>query len=353
MSRYLDKKYQDLVPYVPGEQPKENVLIKLNTNESPFEPSPEVQKVINNEAIRSLRRYNDPTNSALNAALAKTYGVKQENVCSTGGSDEMLDYAFMAYGQDGIAFADITYGFYQVFCDLRKIPSTIIPLRDDFSIRVEDYEKLPMAIVIANPNAPTGLALSPKEIQQLLETHKNHVVIVDEAYGDFAEESMIPYIGEYDNLLVVRTFSKSRCLAGARIGYAIGNKKLIDDLERIRNSCNPYDVTTLSQLAGIAALEDTAYFESCTNRIKKVRDTYYERYLTLGFEGPKSESNFLFLKHPKVSGETVYKELRKRGILVRHFSKERIGEYNRITVGTEEQMKRLEEALKEILYEKS
>ena len=353
MSRFMNRKYDALKPYVPGEIPQDIGFIKLNTNESPYAPSEGVLNCFTRENAALLRLYEDPTNRALNQAIAGYYKVQPENIMATGGSDETIELAMMAFAQDGIAYPDETYGFYQVFTNLHQIPTTIIPLREDFSLNPDDYSNTGTAIIFANPNAPTGLYLDQSQVRKILESNPDHVVIVDEAYVDFGNESMIPLIKEYDNLLVIQTFSKSRNLAGARIGFAAGNAELIQDLEKLRNSRNPYDVTRMSQLAGIAAIQDAAYYRSCCERIIITREWTRRALRELGFHGTDSHSNFLFEAHATIPGDVIQAKLKEHKILVRHFNRERIKDYNRITIGTEEDMKQLVSVLKEICNENS
>ena len=351
MSRFMNRYYSDLEPYVPGEQPRDRKFIKLNTNESPYPPSPAVLDCFNRGLAEELRLYEDPTNRDLNAAIAKYYHLSPDMVLATGGSDEALELAFMAYCQDGAAYADVTYGFYPVFSKLHHIDTKIIPLKEDFTIDPKDYEHLGRAIVIANPNAPTGTYLCRSEIEQILKTNPDHVVIVDEAYVDFGNESMIPLTREYDNLVVTQTFSKSRNLAGARIAFAAGNSELIRDMEILRNSRNPYNVTRVSQRLGIAAINDEEYFRKCCDVIVSAREWTKNELEQLGFSGPESHTNFLFVKHERLSGEEVCQKLREKGILVRHFTSQRIKDYNRITIGSMAEMIALSDALKEIVHE--
>ncbi len=348
MSRFLNRRYKTLEPYIPGEIPRDRVFVKLNTNESPYPPSPGVLSVFTEETAKQLRLYSDPTNQDLNRAIAGAVKVQRKNIMATGGSDETLDLAFMAYGRDGIACPDETYGFYKVLADLHHIDLKTIPLRDDFSLVPEDYAGIGRTIVIANPNAPTGLYLKPAEIEKIVVSNPDQIVIIDEAYIDFGNESVIPLTKKYDNLLVVQTFSKSRSLAGARIGFACGNEALIEDLERLRNSRNPYDISRPSQLAGVKAIEDASYYRDTCMKIVRTREWTMRRLKELGFEGTDSCSNFIFVKHPEFSGGKISQELRERGFLVRHFSRERIKEYNRITIGTQEDMEALADALEEI-----
>ena len=351
MSRYMNRSYENLSPYVPGEIPRERKYIKLNTNESPYPPSPGVIRCFNEENGRSQRLYSDPASRDLNRAIAGAAGMRQENIMSAGGSDEVLEDAFLAYGEDGILCPDITYGFYPVLAALHHLDLKTIPLEEDFTVDVTKFFHAGRAVVLANPNAPTGIYLKKDAIEAIVETNPDHVVIVDEAYVDFGNESMIPLTRRHDNLLVVQTFSKSRCLAGARIGFACGNEELIRDLERLRNSRNPYDVTRLSQLLGIEAVKDAAYYREIAGKIISTRDWTMRRLRELGFDGPESSANFVMVKHRTMSGSSIYQKLREKGILVRHFDSERIRDYNRITIGTRQEMEQLIEALKEITDE--
>ena len=349
MSRFLNGYYEQLKPYVPGEIPKESGLLKLNTNESPYPPSPGVLECFNRDAASLQRLYGDPANRELNRVLAGHYGLSADEVMATGGSDETLELAFMAYSPDGVAFADETYGFYGVFADLHHLDVKLIPLAEDFSIHPEDYYDLGREIILANPNAPTGLYLKREAIEEILRHNRDHVVVVDEAYVDFGNESMIPLIHQYENLLVIQTFSKSRSLAGARIGFAAGNSELIRDLERLRNSRNPYDISRQSQLAGVKAVEESSYYRRNCEKIIAAREWTVRELNQLGFHGPDSHTNFIFVSHEHLTGQEVYEGLRARGILVRHFDRERIKNYNRISIGTMEDMERLVAAMKEIV----
>ena len=354
MSRFFTEKYSRLIPYTPGEQPKDMKYIKLNTNESPFPPSESVVKAAAEEAGK-LQLYSDPVCTALTEKLAEIHGVDFDEVLATNGSDEILNFAFMAFcdSKNPIAFADITYGFYSVFADLNNIPYEIIPLDDDFSINVNDYVGINKNVVIANPNAPTGKYLERSDIEKIVKSNPNNVVIIDEAYVDFGGESAACLIHKYDNLLVTGTFSKSRSLAGGRLGFGIGNKALIADLNTIKYSTNPYNVNRMTQAAGLAALNDNAYYMDNCKTIIKNREFTEKELTNLGFYVIPSRANFVFAKSDKISGEELYTKLKARGILVRHFTKERIKDYNRITIGTLEQMEALICAIKEILEEKS
>jgi len=350
MSRFFSSKFDKLIPYTPGEQPKDTKYIKLNTNENPFPPSPKALEYAQREAA-TVNLYSDPECSALNAKMAEVMGVEPDEVVMTNGSDEALNFAFMAFCDDShpAAFADITYGFYPVYAEVNGVPYREIPLNDDLTINVEDYIGINSTIFIANPNAPTGVFLSVAEIEKILQSNPNNVVVVDEAYVDFGNESCIPLINKYENLLVIGTFSKSRSLAGSRLGFAIGCRPLIRDLNTLRYSTNPYNINRVTMAAGIGSLEDEDYTRANCRTIIENRSYTEEKLRELGFEMPESGANFLFARLPGISGEMLYLELKKRGILVRHFKKERISDYLRITIGTKEQMDALIEAIKDIL----
>lgn len=350
MSRFFSKKYASLIPYTPGEQPRDAEYIKLNTNESPFPPSPSVEKVLCEE-WQKLKLYSDPECIELRGELASLYGVKPEQVIMTNGSDEALNFAFMAFADDEhpLVFPDITYGFYTVFADLNHIPYTEIPLKEDFTIDISDYMKDGSTVVIANPNAPTGIALSLDDIEKIAAANKNGVVIVDEAYVDFGGESAVGLIDKYDNLLVVQTFSKSRSMAGARLGFAVGNEALIADINTVKYSTNPYNVNRLTAASGAAALRDNEYYMNNCRIIEKNREWTACELKKLGFDVTDSKTNFVFTKSPKIDGGKLYEELKKRRILVRHFDKDRISEYVRVTIGTKAQMEAFISAVKEIL----
>ena len=350
MSRFFSKKYSALKAYTPGEQPKDMKYIKLNTNESPFPPSPSVIEAATLEAGR-CQLYSDPECTPLIAAASEVFGVKPTEILMTNGSDEILNFAFMAFcdSEHPIAFPDITYGFYPVFARLNGIPYKEIPLKEDFSIDYRDYLSLGCAVVIANPNAPTGMALPLWQIEEIVKSNPECVVIIDEAYVDFGAESAVSLIGKYDNLLVTGTFSKSRSLAGARLGFGIASEALIRDLNTIKYSTNPYNVNRMTMAAGAAALRDNAYYMANCEVIKENR-AYTERELrSLGFRTLPSSANFIFAESDKIDGETLYLELKSRGILVRHFTLDRIKNFNRITIGTHEEMKALIGAVKEII----
>lgn len=350
MSKFFSEKYASLTPYTPGEQPKDAQYVKLNTNESPFAPPLSALKAAYDEAER-LQLYSDPESFALTQKAAETLGVKREQVLMTNGSDEALNFAFMAFcdKQKPIVFPDITYGFYSVFAELNGIPYEKIPLKEDFSVAVEDYIGIGKNIVIANPNAPTGLALACDEIEKIVKSNPNNVVIIDEAYVDFGGESCISLIDKYDNLLVTQTFSKSRALAGARLGMAVGNEKLIADLNTLKYSTNPYNVNRMTAAAGLAVLQEKEWFENSCAEIQRVRAFTAEELKKLGFTVLDSKTNFLFVKTDKVSGKELYEGLKARGVLVRHFSSARIQDYVRVTIGTKEQMEIFLAKTKEII----
>lgn len=353
MSRFLADKYLSLKEYVPGEQPKDRSYIKLNTNESPFPPSQGVVDAVSREQIESLRLYPDPDASELKEALAKEYGVKPQNIFVANGSDDILNFSFMAFSQHGAAYADITYGFYKVFAKLHGARSEVIPLEDDLTLDAKKYIGKNKLIVIANPNAPTGLCISLREIEEIAKSNPDNVVVIDEAYVDFGGESAAKLTEKHSNLLVVMTYSKSRSLAGARLGFAIANAELIGDLDRIRNSTNPYNVNRLTQIAGIKAIEESDYYKANCQRIIEAREYTKRELKTLGFDYTDSKANFIFAKSPDIGGEELYLRLKDKGILVRHFNDERICEYVRVSIGTLDDMAKFIGAVKEILNEKS
>ncbi len=352
MSSFFSDKYKALTPYTPGEQPKERRFIKLNTNESPFPPSKKAQEYAAG-AAESLQLYSDPTCAKLTAKVAEVLGVAADEVLLTNGSDEILNFAFMAFcdGKTPAAFADITYGFYKVFAALNGVPYVEIPLKEDFSIDPTDYYNLGKTIFIANPNAPTGIALSRDTIEGIIQNNPDTVVVVDEAYVDFGAESCVPLIHKYKNLLVTQTFSKSRSMAGARLGFGVACKELIADLNTIKYSTNPYNVNSMTLAAGLGTMEDEAYTKINCQTVSENREFLAEELAKMGFAQTSSKANFIFAKHPQLSGERIYSALREKGILVRHFTAPRIAEYNRITIGAREEMEALVRALGEILEE--
>lgn len=354
MSRFFSDKYAALEAYTPGEQPRDMQYVKLNTNESPFPPSRRVVAAAAREA-ETLRLYSDPESSALTAAVAARYGVSPSQVLMTNGSDEILNFAFMAFGdaRHGFVFPDITYGFYPVFAAVNAVPFREIPLRDDFTIDMRDYCGVGQNIVIANPNAPTGLLLPVAQIEEIVRSNPEHVVIIDEAYIDFGGESCVPLVEKYDNLLVTQTFSKSRSLAGARLGFGIGSPALIQDLNTIKYSTNPYNVNRMTAAAGAAAIADDAYYRENARMIAENRAFTQRELQQRGFAVLDSAANFLFAKAPFADGETLYRRLKERGILIRHWNKPRIGDWCRITVGTREQMEALLAAVDALMKEET
>lgn len=349
MSRFLNQKYQTLEAYTPGEQPRDKAYIKLNTNESPYSPAPGVVQAITAQQIQDLRLYSDPTGKRLKEKLAGLYGLKAKQVFISNGSDDILNFAFMAFGGGGAVFPDITYGFYPVFCALHGVEYEELPLKADFSVEHGAYLNVGRMVVIANPNAPTGLSLTVEQIGQIVQSNPGNVVVIDEAYVDFGGESCYRLLDRYDNLLVVRTFSKSRCLAGGRLGYAFGSPELIADLEKIRYSTNPYDVNRLTQQLGEATVDEEPYYQQKCAEIIRTRQWTASELKKLGFEVLPSDANFLFARTERMGGGALYQALKDRGILVRHFGKERIKDFNRITIGTPEQMAVFVETVREIL----
>lgn len=354
MSRFLKEKYKSLKEYTPGEQPKGREYIKLNTNESPFPPSKQAIRLAA-EAAKRLMLYPDPNVSVLTSLMADTLGVCADKVIMSNGSDEVLNFAFMAWcdGNCPAVFPDITYGFYRVFADINKLPYKEIPLKEDFTLDMSALKRERGTLFIANPNAPTGIAVGLSEIEELLASDRDRIVVVDEAYVDFGTESAVSLIDKYENLFVTGTFSKSRSMAGARLGYGVGSKELIADLMKIKYSTNPYNVNRMTAAAGEGALLDKAYFEKNCKAIIENRETFSKKLMDMGFELTPSNANFLFAKTDKISGEELYLALKERGVLVRHFGGERIKDYNRITVGNAEQMQTLVCKITEILKEKS
>ena len=352
MSQYWSAVVHSLTPYVPGEQPKMDNLVKLNTNEHPFGPSPRALEAIRSATQDSLRLYPDPNSDALKSALAKHHGVQPAQIFVGNGSDEVLAHAFMALLKrpGGLWFPDITYSFYPVYCGLYDIDYRTIPLADDYTIRADDY--LPHdgqaagAIIFPNPNAPTGRALSLADVERIVAGNPQAVVLIDEAYVDFGAESAVGLVNRYPNLLVAHTFSKSRSLAGLRVGYAVGSAELIEGLERVKNSFNSYPLDRLALAGAVASVEDDAYFRASNAQVIATRETLVADLQALGFEVLPSAANFIFARHPSHAGASLASGLRERAIIVRHFKLPRIDEFLRITVGTPEQCAALVNALK-------
>ena len=353
MSKFLDERYSSLEAYVPGEQPQDKKYIKLNTNESPYPPSPETLAAVNGDEVSKLRLYPDPDGRLLTGKIADLYGVKKENVFLANGSDDILNFAFMAYCANGKKsfFADITYGFYKVFGDLHGSDYTQIPLEEDFSIDVDKFCSVGGAVFIANPNAPTGFALTLEEIEKIVSSNQENVVVVDEAYVDFGAQSAVSLVEKYENLLVVQTFSKSRSMAGARLGFAIGSREIIGDLHKLRYSTNPYNINRLTQVAGCACIDSQSYYDEKCEEIMKTREYTKSELEKLGFFVLPSKANFLFASSNDMDGGELYFKLKDKGVLIRHFTSDRIKNFNRITIGTPEEMQIFIEKVKEIMEE--
>lgn len=357
MSKYFSKKFESLTPYTPGEQPQDRKYIKLNTNESPFPPSPFAQKFAREEA-GDLQLYSDPDCRKLTQTAADYWGIGTDQVIFTNGSDDILNFAMTAFCDDECPaiFPDITYSFYPVIADLNRIPFKQIMLREDFTINTDEYVNAGGTVFIANPNATTGIALPLSEIEKVVAGNPDNVVVVDEAYVDFGGQSAVSLVDKYPNLLVTGTFSKSRSLAGGRLGFGIACPDLIRDLNTLRFSTNPYNINRMTMAAGIGALIDDRYFKECTEEIIKTRAWTVEELKKLGFELTDSSANFVLAKNSKISGGDLYQELKERGILVRYFgasaSAVRIKDYVRITIGSREQMQALVDEVADILKEK-
>ncbi len=352
MSKFLTDKFKSLAPYTPGEQPKERKFVKLNTNESPFPPSKKAIELARAEAER-LMLYSDPECRDLTIKMAESFGVDKDSVIMTNGSDEVLNFAFMAYCDESTpaVFADITYGFYKVFAEINRLPTKIIPLKNDFTIDIDDYINAEGTVFIANPNAPTGILLPLSDIERLVKSNPKRMVVIDEAYIDFGGESAVGLTKKYDNLLVTGTFSKSRSMAGGRLGYGIACPEIINDLTRIRYSTNPYNVNRMTMAAGIGALSDTEYFKENCKKIIENRCWTEKELDALGFEFLPSKANFIFARSNRIDGKKLYLSLKEKGVLVRHFDTERICDFNRITIGSIEEMQTLVNKIKEIVEE--
>lgn len=344
MKELWSKRVRDMVPYVPGEQPRDREFIKLNTNENPYPPAPEVIEAIRAAAGDTLRLYPDPECRDLCLAVARATGVRESQVFCGNGSDEVLSFAFQAFfdRENPISFPDITYSFYEVYVKYLNLTAVTIPLNEDFSLPVERFLTEPTGgVVIANPNAPTGQAVGEEVLRSILEAHPGQVVIVDEAYVDFGAASMARWVDTYPNLLVVQTASKSRSLAGLRVGWALGNENLIGAMRCVRDSINSYTVDRLASAGAVAALGAADYFETTRRAIMDTRERTRARLLDLGFEAAPSLANFLFVRHPAMSGKALFDGLRERGVLVRRWDLPRIGDHLRVSVGTPEEMETL------------
>lgn len=362
MSRFLSKASESLLPYTPGEQPQGRKFIKLNTNECPYPPSPKVAEAIlagyeeNSSKIMplelaNLRLYSDPEERVLIEAIADHYGVGTNQVIAGNGSDEILGFAFRAFCDQNapLQFADLTYGFYPALCGLYGIPFKVVPLEEDFTLNIEPYKNCGNNVIIANPNAPTGMNLPLSAIEEVAASNPDRVVMVDEAYVDFGGESCVSLLPKYENLVIIQTFSKSRNLAGARVGFAIASPELIADMNRIKYSFNPYNVNRLSILAGAAAMRDWDYTKECTGRICKMREKTTEALRALGFTVLDSKTNFIFAKSGDMPGKVYFDGLREAGILVRRWDSERIKDYVRISIGSEEEMETFVEETKKLV----
>lgn len=337
MSRFLNNRLNKISPYVPGEQPRDKRYIKLNTNENPYPPSEAAVRSVTKKALRGLRLYSDPDCDSLSKAAAECFGVSKDCVLPTNGSDEALAFCFAAFCDCGAVFPDVTYGFYKVFADLFGVEYEQIPLDNDFAVNVQRFSGVGRTVFLANPNAQTGIYLDEREIERIVKSNKNNVVVIDEAYIDFGGKSAVGLIDQCDNLVVVRTLSKSRALAGARVGFALASKALTDDLKRVKFSFNPYNINSLSEQLAVAALRDTEYFESTCKAVAATRDRLSAELRAIGCTVLPSKANFVLAKSPTVGGADLYKRLKDAGILVRHFGDERIADFVRITVGTDEQ----------------
>ena len=353
VSKYWSEITKNIEPYVCGEQPKDKKYIKLNTNENPYPPSPKVIEAIKNAANEDLRLYPDPNCDELRETIAKYYKLDKNQVFIGNGSDEVLAFSFLTFfNQDeDIIFPDISYSFYPVYAKLYKLDYRLAKLKEDFSINVEDFLCENGGVIIPNPNAPTGRSLDVEAIKRILEYNSNKVVIIDEAYIDFGGESVVKLIKDYSNLLVVQTLSKSRSLAGIRIGFALGQEELIDGLNRIKNSINSYTIDRIAAKAAVAAIEDQIYFKECASKIVNTRERVVEGLKKIGFEVIPSKANFIFASHHEINGEKLFLTLRENGLLVRYFNKPRINNYLRITIGSEEEMGIFLEKLKMIVAE--
>lgn len=349
MSQYWSKLVHSLTPYVPGEQPKINNLIKLNTNENPYGPSPKVIAALQKEATDNLRLYPDPNSDALKQAIAEYHGLNSNQVFVGNGSDEVLAHVFNALlkHEKPILFPDITYSFYPVYCGLYEIAFETVPLNDAFEIQVEDYFKANGGIIFPNPNAPTGRLLALSEIERLLQHNSKSVVVIDEAYVDFGGESAVALVNRYPQLLVTHTLSKARSLAGLRVGYAVGHPDLIDALHRVKDSFNSYPLDRFAQAGAIAAMQDKTYFEETRQRVIKTRESLVTSLESMGFEVLPSGANFIFVRHSQHDAEGLAASLREQKVIIRHFKKPaRIAQFLRITIGTNEECQALGDALK-------
>ena len=351
MSRFWSAPVKELRPYIPGLQIQNAEVIKLNTNESPLGPSPEALAAMQASANDMLRLYPDPTSRSLREALADFHALKPDQIHVGNGSDEVLAHIFLGLLKqaDPVAFPDITYGFYPVYCDLFGMQHVRIPLATDFSLDLEAFDRTPGPVIFPNPNAPTGIAISCDEIAAMLDARPDRLIVVDEAYVDFGAETAVPLIGRFPNLIVVQTMSKSRGLAGLRIGYAMGHPELIDGLRRVKDSINPYPIGRIAEAGAVASLQDTDHFKNTVRHVMDGRTALSQKLRAMGFEVLPSRANFVFTRHEAFSGSELTKAMEERGILIRHFSGGRTENYARITVGTMGQIDRLCAALSEMI----
>ncbi len=351
MSKFISKKYEGIEGYALGEQPKDRKYIKLNANESPYPPSPKVLASVTKDRMLSQKLYADPRNSELTQAIADCYHVEFDEIFTDGGSDVILGYLINLFNDNEhpVCFPDVTYNFYKVCAKTFGIPYEEIPLKSDYTVNVEDYINCGKNIILANPNAPTGYVLPPEEIERIVSSNPNNLVVIDEAYVDFGNQTCIPLIHKYENLVVVHTTSKSRNLAGARVGYAISTKEIVADLNAMKASFNPDSISTLSQAAGAAAVRDSAYMREVTSKVMRTRDHAYLAFVNLGFEVMKSHTNFLFVSPPYISAAEYTAKLRENGILVRYYNAPRIDRFVRVTIGGDEQMEKVLSCTQKIL----
>jgi len=353
MSKYWSKAIKNIEPYTPGEQPRGRKFIKLNTNENPYPPSPLVIEAIKEAANDNLRLYPDPYGEVLRTTIAGYYNLKSDQVFVGNGSDEVLAFTYLAFfnPQEPILFPDVTYSFYPVYSSLFRIGYELIPLNEDFTIPVEMFKKKNGGIIFPNPNAPTGIYLDCQGIEDILKNNLEKVVVIDEAYIDFGGESALKLLDKYPNLLLIRTLSKARSLAGMRIGFALGHEDLIEGLNRVKSSFNSYTLDRLALTAAEASFQDEAYFQETRDKIIKTRERVFQQLVKMGFKVIPSMSNFLFISHPTVPAVTIFQELRAKGILVRHFDKPRVENYLRVSIGSDEEMEAFLQAAASILHD--
>ena len=350
MSKFWSNLTKELKPYVPGEQPKDKKYIKLNTNESPYGPSPKINTLLKEYNADDLRLYPEPTSEILRETISQYYGLTKDEVFIGNGSDEVLALCFMAYfdKNDQVVYPDISYSFYNVYAKLFQLQPDIITLDNEFKIPVEQFLNKNAVIIFPNPNAPTGRYLEIEYVEKIIKTNPDTIVIVDEAYIDFGGESAVKFIKDYDNVLVVQTFSKSRSLAGSRLGFALGQKELIEGLTRVKDSFNSYPIDRLAMLCGVEAFKDVEYFELCRKKIIQTREKTVKTMKELGFHVIPSQANFIFAEHKKIRAEDLFISLKQNGILVRYFKANKIDNYLRITIGTDQEMDALVEFLKKL-----